>query len=158
MRTRWFMRDFTRRLAQLRGIKCEEVRAVEYQEAPTDELYPIGTSIRFADGTDLEAQFWRLVKGGRPLVSIFDHRQQYGLPAPIDALRILNDELSGKQVSEAAMDPTTGDLNFRFEDEIALQVFNFTGFEIWELRFPDGTGQLSNYVLADWRQEIDMPQ
>ncbi len=24
--------------------------------------------------------------------------------------------------------------------------FNFTGYEVWEFRFPDGTGELSNYA------------
>jgi hypothetical protein len=46
------------------------------------------------------------------------------------------------------MDEATGDLHFRFGIEVTLHVFNFTGFEIWEVRFPDGTGELSNYALA----------
>jgi hypothetical protein len=150
------MKNVTGRLAQLHGTKCDEVRAVEYQEQPTNSLYSVGTSILFGDGTVLNAQFWRLVKGGRPVVSIFDHRQKYGLPAPIDALRVLHDALSGRLVSDAAMEPTTGDLHFRFENDLALEVFNFTGFEIWELKFPDGAGQLSNYALADWHRENDI--
>lgn len=47
------------------------------------------------------------------------------------------------------MDRTTGDLHFRFDGELTLEVFNFTAFEIWELTFPDGTSALSNYALAD---------
>ncbi len=43
----------------------------------------------------------------------------------------------------------TGDLRFRFQDELALEVFNFTGFEIWEVTFPDGFGELSNYALTN---------
>jgi hypothetical protein len=143
------MKDFNARLAQLRGVACEAVAAVEYEQPATETIDSVGTSIRFADGTKLEAQFWRVAKGGRPLVSIFDHRQQYGLPAPVDALRILRDELIGKQVLEAVMDETSGDLRFRFAGDLILEVFNFTGFEIWELRFPDGTGELSNYALAN---------
>ena len=143
------MKDTRTRLAKLRGINCEGVAAVESETPATEAIYPVGTSIQFSDKTRLQAQFWRLIKEGRPLVSIFDHRQRYGLPAPIDALRVANDELRGKELLEAAMDRTTGDLHFRFDGELTLEVFNFTAFEIWELTFPDRTSALSNYALAD---------
>ena len=58
------MKDFTDRLAHLRGIACSGVLAVEYEEPATDAIYSVGTSIAFADGTKLDAQFWRLIKGG----------------------------------------------------------------------------------------------
>jgi hypothetical protein len=143
------MKDFRTRLAQLRGINCEGVH-FEHETTPeTETNYWVRTSIQFSDKTQLRAQFWRLIKAGRPLVSIFDHRQQYGLPAPIDALQVANDELRGKELLEAAMDRTTGDLHFRFDGQLTLEVFNFTRYEIWELAFPDGTGELSNYALAE---------
>jgi hypothetical protein len=135
------------RLSELLGIACENVEAVEYEEPPGDSVYAIGTSIRFADGTRLSAQFWRLIKAGKPLVSIFDHRQKYGLPAPIDAIQILDGEVRGKRIVEASMSETTGDLCFRFEDDVTLEVFNFTAFEIWEIAFADGAVELSNYAL-----------
>ncbi len=102
------MKNFQRRLAQLRGIACERVLAVEYEEPSTDTIYSVGTSVRFADGTKLEAQFWRLAKEGRQLVSIFDHRQRYGGSTPIDALRFIHDELAGKHVVDATMDEGHG--------------------------------------------------
>ncbi len=142
------MKDLNRRLAQLRGIACAGVLALEYEEPATDAIYSVGTSIAFADGTKLDAQFWRLNKGGRPLVSIFDHRQRYGLPAPVDAIGRLGGELLGKLVEDAAMDEATGDLCLSFRRDVVLQVFNFTAFEIWAVKFPDGTGELSNYALA----------
>lgn len=141
------MGNFTPRLTQLRGNKCEAVYAIEYEAPAVDTIYSIGTSIEFTNGTKLNAQFWRLTKGGRPSVSIFDHRQRYGLQAPIDAFRVMRDELVGKQVLDAAMEKATGDLRFRFEDDVVLEVFNFTWFEIWQLIFPDGTMELSNYAL-----------
>ena len=141
------MKRFTDRLAQLRGVKCEGVDAEEYEEPSSEPIFAVWTLIRFSDGTRLRGQFWRLTKAGGPLVSIFDHRRRYGMPAPVDALHIIHDELAGKQVLDASMDETTGDLRFQFEGEVGLEVFNFTAFEIWELRFPDGTGELSNYAL-----------
>ena len=142
------MKGFTDRLARLRGVKCEAVEAEEYETPASEPIFAVGTSVRFVDGTKLRAQFWRLTKAGSPLVSIFDHRRRYGVPAPIDALRVIHDELAGRQVLDASMDPTTGDLRFRFDGELALEVFNFTAFEIWEVTFPDGTGGLSNYALT----------
>src|SRR5215467_2744371 len=112
------MSNFTGRLAQLRGSKCEAVRAIEHEEPACDTIYSIGTLIEFTDGTKLDAQFWRLTKGERALVSIFDHRQRYGLPAPIDAFHVMRDELVSRQVSEAMMDKATGDLRFRFEGDV----------------------------------------
>ena len=41
----------------------------------------------------------------------------------------------------------TGDLLFQFADNIKLEVFNFTGYEAWEINSPDGTCEYSNYVF-----------
>jgi hypothetical protein len=134
-------------LVRLRGIKCEAVHAIEYEGPAADTIYSVGTSIQFTGGTTLQAQFWRLTKGDRPLVSIFDHRQRYGQPEPIDAFRLMRDVLVGEEVSDAVMDKTTGDLRFRFDGGVALEVFNFTAFEIWTVTFPDGTMELSNFQI-----------
>jgi len=61
------------------------------------------------------------------------------LPAPIDAFHVMRDVLVSRRVSEAVMDKATGNLRFRCEGDVVLKVFNFTGFEIWKLIFPDGT-------------------
>lgn len=138
---------FNDRLRQLRGSKCTGVDAVEYEERPADTIYAVGTVLGFEDGTRLSAQFWRLIKDRKPLVSIFDHRQKYGLPEPVDAIGMLEREVKGKAVVSAELDLVTGDLRFGYEGELTLEVFNFTGFEIWDMRFSDGTMELSNYVL-----------
>ena len=41
----------------------------------------------------------------------------------------------------------TGDLRFKFDGELTFEVFNFTSYEIWEVTFPDGTVEWSNYAL-----------
>lgn len=141
--------NFTARLEQLHGVVCESIDAVEYEEPSTDPVYAVGTALRFADGTRVEAQFWRLIKGREPLVSIFDHGQRYGLPAPVDAIGVLRGELGGRRIARAAMDEATGDLHLHFDEDLVLQVFNFTAYEIWSVAFSDGTGELSNYALAN---------
>ena len=63
-------------------------------------------------------------------------------------MRDLRNELQDKQILKAGPDEETGDLLFEFADRLKLQVLNFTGYEVWEISFPDGTGEYSNYV---WR-------
>jgi hypothetical protein len=58
----------------------------------------------------------------------------------------LQEQLQEKTVIDARLDREIGDLFFEFVDNIKLQVFNFTGYEIWEISFPDGPGEYSNYV------------
>ncbi len=68
------------------------------------------------------------------------------MPAPIDAVATLRETLQDKLVTSASLDHKTGDLLFEFAGNITLQVFNFTGYEIWHFSFPDGTGEYSNYA------------
>lgn len=143
------MKNFTIQLAKLSGISCAAIDAIEYEEPPTTAAESVGTSLRFADGTMVNAQFWRLIKAGKPLVSIFDHHQQYGLPTPIDAISVLRHELVDKPVVDAVLVEATGDLRFRFGGDLELQIFNFTGYEIWEVTFFDGTQEWSNHALAN---------
>ncbi len=102
--------------------------------------------IAFSDGTKLQGTFWRIIKDGKAYLSSFDHQQQYGLPAPIDAKAELSRELDGKSVIVAQMDKETGDLVFDFTDGLKLQVFSFTGYEIWTIYFADGTVDYSNHA------------
>ena len=143
------MTPFNERLARLRGVSCESVESVQYEEPPTDPNYAVSTSIRLSDGTAIDAQFWRLLRDSGAVVSIFDHGQRYGLPAEIDAIESLRGEVVGKPLTDATMDDKTGDLLFRFEGGLALQVFNFTDFEIWTVRFPDGIEEYSNHALRE---------
>jgi hypothetical protein len=103
--------------------------------------------ITWTDGTKLLAIFWRLISGGKASCSSFDHRQTYGRGAPLDARALLRKELSGHSCTGVRLDRVTGDLVLDFADGRALQIFNFTGYEIWAVRFPDGSEEYSNYVL-----------
>jgi hypothetical protein len=102
--------------------------------------------ILFSDGTKLRADYWRVIKDGRASISSFDHKQQYGLPAPIDAVEMLTKDLQGQLITYAQHDKETGDLLLWFTNNIKCQILNFTGYEIWEINFPDGTGEYSNYA------------
>lgn len=104
-------------------------------------------SLLFSGGTKLRADYWRLFRNGKAYLSGFDHQQQYGLPEPIDAIGEMRNQLENEKVKEVRVDSESGDLVIRFGEGSKLQVFNFTGYEIWELRFPDGTVEYSNYAL-----------
>jgi hypothetical protein len=100
----------------------------------------------FVNGTRLQADYWRLINDGKAGISSFDHQQQYGLPAPIDAVRELQQLIQNKLVTGARLDSETGDLVFTFSGNIKLQILNFTGYEVWDIHFPNGTGEYSNHA------------
>jgi hypothetical protein len=112
-----------------------------------DESGTASIVLSFSDGTTLQAFYWRLVQDGRALLSSFDHQQKYGLPAPINGKEQLSKILEGKICSDAQFDAETADLIFFFGRTIKLQIFNFTEYEIWDVRFPDGSRELSSYAL-----------
>jgi hypothetical protein len=101
--------------------------------------------LSFSTGAVLTAVYWRIIENDMAGISSFDHEQTYGLPAAINAIEMLRDVLTDRGLTSATLDHRTGDLLFRFPDELMLQVFNFTGYEIWDMRFPDGTVEYSNY-------------
>jgi hypothetical protein len=102
--------------------------------------------VLFSDGSSLRADYWRVVKGDKPDLSSFDHAQKYGLPEPVDAFTQLELELRGKCVTEALLDARTGDLVFNFEDDLEFRIFNFSGYEVWVIHFPNGTVEYSPYA------------
>jgi hypothetical protein len=128
-------------LSELLGASAAVSPGIGYPE-----LGMASIQLSFANGTRLEAEYWRLVIDGKAGISSFDHQQKYGLPAPIDALNSLDQTLQGKLVTGASLESKTGDLHFEFGGNIILQVFNFTSYEIWHIHFPDGTGEYSNYL------------
>ncbi|HEY9679923.1 MAG TPA: hypothetical protein V6C76_18110 [Drouetiella sp.] len=127
------------------------VQAGPIKVASADVFHEPGQAsiiITFFDNTVLHASFWRLIANGKATLSSFDHKQQYGLPAPIDAIANLQKDLDGRLLTALSLNKVTGDLLLCIEGEgEKLQVFNFSGYEIWTIRYPDGTRDFSNYVL-----------
>ncbi len=102
-------------------------------------------NITFSNGVLLRADYWRLVTSGRQSFSSFDHKQKYGLPAPINAISRLEEALNGEVVLGAKLDKSTGDIIINCSKDMVLQILNFTGYEVWELSFPNGSREFSNY-------------
>jgi hypothetical protein len=132
---------FENSLASMKGSTVRTSNPERFQEpgiAPV-ELY-------FSDGSRLRTDYWRIILEGKQRTSSFDHQQKYGLPAPIDAITQITEALDARTLREAKWDPRTGDIILSFEPNVELQVFNFTGYEDWEIHFSNGTGEYSPYA------------
>jgi len=135
------VKNFDKSLFNLRNLSVHVSATDAYPEPGMASV-----QLLFGNGSRLRAEYWRVIENGKAGISSFDHNQQYGLPAPIDAIKQLQEQLQDKTVTDARLDGETGDLLFQFADNVKLQVFNFTGYEIWEISFPDGSGEYSNYA------------
>lgn len=119
---------------------------VELQNDDTPEDFGQANIILvFGDGSVLRATYWRFIETNN-VFSSFDHNQKYGLPSIIDAKKDLRLSLVEIKLKTASIDRTTGDLHFIFDNGAILQVFAFTGYEIWEITFSDGSEEYSNYA------------
>ena len=136
------VKAFEQKLAELKNVGIE----VAADNTPDDQG-TAGITITFSDGTVLAGAYWRLIHDGRAVLSSFDHKKRYGLPAPIDAKEQIARLLARRICQNVQFDRVTADLILVFDGTTKLQVFNFTAFEMWALRFPDGTGEYSNYAL-----------
>lgn len=111
-----------------------------------DEPGQAHVSILFCGGAVLRASYWRMTGEGGTELSSFDHRQQYGLPKPIDAKGLLREYLDNQTVVEVETNQLSRDLHILFSNGMKLQVFGFTDYEVWELYFPDGAVEYSNHL------------
>ena len=123
--------------------KCQVVNVTDPDAHPEPGLATV--VIEFSNRTELQIGYWRIIKNNRASTSSFDHQQKYGLPALINAKEEIKNVLQGKEVLDAKLEIETGDIIIDFNDNLKLQVFNFTGYEVWEFRLPDGAVEYSNY-------------
>jgi len=77
----------------LSKLKSSEVQVSELEAPPTFGAAPV--QIIFTEGASLKADYWRLMQGGKALISSFDHNQKYGLPEPVNAIEELRTALNG---------------------------------------------------------------
>jgi hypothetical protein len=106
------------------------------------------TVAKFADDTTLRATYWRLIRNGIAELSSFDHKQKYGLQAPINAPEKLSNPLSEEICLSVRFDKETADIVLTFAPATKLQIFSLTGYEDWHIQFPDNTAEYSNFALA----------
>jgi hypothetical protein len=96
---------------------------------------------------------WRIIEDGSISVSGDDHRQQFGLPAPIDAAAFATQRLAGTPITRVEVRSGTADLVLNLEGGLRLEILPFSsGYESWQVVRPDGKhvvaqggGQLSSW-------------
>jgi len=128
----------------LASLKETTVKTSSPERVPEHGIAPV--ELYFSDGSRLRTDYWRIILDDKAHTTSFDHRQQYGLPAPIDAFAKIAEVLDGRTLRDAKWDPRTGDLMLSFQPNVQLQVFNFTGYEDWEIHFSNGSGEYSPYA------------
>ena len=97
-------------------------------------FFALGDSL----GISVECQ-WRLIDKGSIAVSGDDHRQQFGLPAPIDAAAHANSLLAGVAVRRVEVRNGTADLLIDFDGDRRLEIIPFSsGYESWRISAPTG--------------------
>ena len=80
---------------------------------------------------------WRLLHQGRIRISGEDHRQKFGLPAPIDAALIATSLLVGVVVRRVEVRNSTADLLLDFDGDWRLEIIPFSsGYESWQVSAP----------------------
>jgi hypothetical protein len=82
---------------------------------------------------------WRLIHDGGIAVSSDDHRQQFGLPAPVDAAERASSLLAGLTIQGVEVREGTADLFIDFERNWRLEIIPFSsGYESWQVSTPSG--------------------
>lgn len=102
--------------------------------------------MHLSDGVKISSTFWRLLGLQNERLSSFDDGMKYGLTSSVDSHRRLAEVVVGKALVTANFTLASGDLEFEFVGSLKLQIFNFSGNEVWEVEFAEGSGQLSNFV------------
>ena len=77
---------------------------------------------------------WRLIEGGRIRRTSHDHEQQFGLPAPIDAVHDVNAWLDNAHVISVDLHDGTLDLRITFDTGHVVEVIpDSSGYEAWDI-------------------------
>jgi hypothetical protein len=98
------------------------------------EAWDAGWTFRFSNNATVTTQsVWRALTDVGIAVTSEDHRQQFGLPEPVDARQRAEAILLGK-VMKAEAAPITGDLRISFGSGGVLELLNTSsGYEGWHL-------------------------
>jgi hypothetical protein len=86
---------------------------------------------------------WRIICDNHIALTNIDHRQLFGLKAPIDGPRKARELFDRRKVISVKVAPISGDLAISFEDAVTLEIFNHSsGYEGWN------AGSQGFYVVA----------
>ena len=82
---------------------------------------------------------WRVIKGGRVVLTREDHGQLFGLPTALDAVQRAAVLLSGVEVTAIQLREATADILIDFGGNLRLEVIpDSSGYESWQVYAPGG--------------------
>jgi len=97
---------------------------------------------------------WRLIRDGRIAVTGEDHGQQFGLPAPVDAVSRVTSLLADAAITRIEIREGTADLIIHFDLPFRLEfIATSCGYESWQITASDG----SSVVAASGSQVCYAP-
>lgn len=106
---------------------------VSYSE-PSWWFFDLGESLKIS----VECP-WRLIYSGNIKVSSDNHRQKFGLPAPIDSATSTTSFLADTVIQHVQVKEGTLDLLIDFEGDYRLEIIPISsGYESWEVEGPAG--------------------
>src|SRR2546428_981670 len=116
------------------------------------EHYPGNFTFEFGEATLAVDCLWRIIAGGKVVLTSRDHGQQFGLPAPVDAYAAAVSMLQGRSVVHGTLDESSADLILEFEGGQRLEVLtDSSGYEPWNFHAPGvhlvalGGGGVANF-------------
>lgn len=111
---------------------------------PTRWHFSLGASERIAVDC-----LWRILRGGRIVLTGLDHGQRFGPPTPVDAARDAMKALSEAHVTHVQLREATADITMMLDGNLCLEIIpDSCGYESWELHAPAGR----HYVAQDGGQ------
>ena len=118
--------------AELVGQQLQDIERRDH-----DWLFSFDTGIRLQTVCP-----WRVLTEQRIALGDSDHRQQFGLPAPIDGALRGKELLLGRTIQQIAIRENTGDLTIAFDGGTSLEILNMSsGYEGWHMfQLPFGQG------------------
>lgn len=77
---------------------------------------------------------WRLVEGNRICLTSLDDGQQFGLPTPVDATKLISSRLTNAEIEAVVLREGTLDLQLKFSNGQCLEIIpDSSGYEAWKL-------------------------
>ena len=129
-------------MAVASGTNCLDqgpLRVLLGKQLSTIEKHPYSWAFHF-DNAILDAlSLWRLLARGTILVTSADDGHLFGLPSPVDAKSLIQQEVGAHSVVTVESGLAPSDLRVHFENEVVLEILNLSaGYECWTLNGPDG--------------------
>jgi hypothetical protein len=82
---------------------------------------------------------WRILRHGRIVCGIGDHRRYHDSPASVDALTIATELLSPLDIAAVELRETVGDILINFSEPLRLEILPVSdGNAGWQIKDPQG--------------------